>query len=150
MDSDPNILEFNNSNLPPEKLTQENKNNSEVKKISANKLINTIEKSPLENFIEALAINKASLEDVAQVLADALYATDKTAEPDYTSRIKAAEMILKALRLLGPQEQLVVNNNSIHLNLMSQIRQELIDDGKLLPMERVKEIIDSAAGKKGE
>lgn len=48
-----------------------------------------------DKFIKSLEENKASPENIAQVLADALYATDENSDPDYVSRIKAAEMILK-------------------------------------------------------
>lgn len=51
--------------------------------------------TPMYKFIKALDENKASPEDIARVLADALYATDENSEPDYTSRIKAADMIFK-------------------------------------------------------
>lgn len=48
-----------------------------------------------DKFIQALKENKASPEDIAQVLADALYATDDSSNAEYSSRIKAAEMLLK-------------------------------------------------------
>lgn len=71
--------------------------------------------SVLDKFIASLEENKASPKDIAHVLADALYATDKHSEPDYASRIKASETILKTLKLLGPGESLTMNDIKVNV-----------------------------------
>lgn len=66
-----------------------------------NKQISNLNK--IEKFIESLEKNKAAPENIAEILADALYATDRVAEPDYSSRIKAAEILLKVFKIVVPE-----------------------------------------------
>lgn len=57
--------------------------------------------TPLEELIKSLEENKASPKEIAAVLADALYATDRKSEPDHSLRVKAAELLLKVNKLIG-------------------------------------------------
>jgi hypothetical protein len=67
----------------------------------------------LEKFVNALSTNRASVEDVARVLGDALNANITTIskdglvsiEPDTALRLKASDLILKALKIIGSSDQ---------------------------------------------
>lgn len=102
------------------KLTKKEISDSE-KIINSEKIITApaITILPTENiisindkFIKALEENKASPEHIAQVLADALHATDEKSDPDYVSRIKAAEMLLKNYQATASTSFLQQENNS--------------------------------------